>query len=84
MPKVGRELHVVGIAHAPRDFFFDQTVMRRFSVSVDRATVSEVDGIARCPEHMDFDELMERREERGSKVFAQSFIAPPCTQRTQD
>jgi hypothetical protein len=77
MPKVGGELHVVGTAQTPQDFFFDQTVMRRFSVSVEPAIVSDVDRIARWPEHMDFDELMERREERGTKVFAQEYLCSP-------
>ena len=77
MPKVGGELHVVGTAQTPQDFFFDQTVMRRFSVSVEPAIVSEAQRIARWPEHMDFDELMERREERGHKVFAQEYLCSP-------
>jgi hypothetical protein len=77
MPKVGGELHVVGTAQTPQDFFFDQTVMRRFSVSVEPAVVSEAKRIARWPEHMDFDELLERREERGHKVFAQEYLCSP-------
>jgi hypothetical protein len=77
MPKVGGELHVVGTAQTPQDFFFDQTVMRRFSVSVEPAIVSEAKRIARWPEHMDFDELLERREERGHKVFAQEYLCSP-------
>jgi hypothetical protein len=77
MPKVGGELHVVGTAQTPQDFFFDATVMRRFSVSVEPAIVSEAKRIARWPEHMDFDELTERREERGHKVFAQEYLCSP-------
>lgn len=77
MAKVGGELHVVGTAQTPQDFFFDKTVMRRFSVSVEPAVVSEAKRIARWPEHMDFNELMERREERGPKVFAQEYLCSP-------
>lgn len=77
MPKVGGELHVVGTAQTPQDFFFDQSVMRRFSVSVEPAIVSEAQRIARWPEHMGFEELMERREERGHKVFAQEYLCSP-------
>ena len=77
MPKVGAELHVVGTAQTPQDFFFDATVMRRFSVTVQPAIVSEAEHIALWPEHMDFDELLERREERGPKIFAQEYLCSP-------
>src|SRR3954471_7052952 len=77
MPKVGGELHVVGTPQTPQDFFFDGTVMRRFSVVVQPAIISEAERIARWPEHMDFDELMERREERGAKVFNQEYQCSP-------
>jgi hypothetical protein len=77
MPKAGGELHVVRTAQTPQDFFFDQTVMKRFSVSIEPAIVSEAQRIARWPEHMDFDELMARREERGHKVFAQEYLCSP-------
>jgi hypothetical protein len=73
MPKVGGELHVVGTTQTPQNFFFDQTVMRRFSVSVEPAIVSEAERIARWPEHMDFDKLMER----GPKVFSQEYLCSP-------
>jgi len=77
MPKVGGELHVVGTPQTPQDFFFDTTVMRRFSVVVQPAIISEAERIARWPEHMDFEELLERREERGAKVFAQEYLCSP-------
>lgn len=78
MPKVDGELHVVGTAQTPQDFFFDQTVMRRFSVSVEPAIISEAQRIARWPEHMSFEELLERREERGYKLFAQEYMCSPA------
>ena len=74
MPKVGGELHVVGTPQTPQDFFFDTTVMRRFSVVVQPAIISEAERIARWPEYMPFEELLERREERGAKVFNQEYI----------
>lgn len=77
MPKVGGELHVVGTAQTPQDFFFDSNVMRRFQVAIQPAIVSEAQRIALWPEHMDFDELMERREERGAKIFAQEYLCSP-------
>lgn len=77
MPKVGGELHVVGTAQTPQDFFFDTSIMRRFSVVVQPAIVSESQRIACWPEHMDFDELLERRDERGYKVFAQEYMCSP-------
>lgn len=77
MPKVGGELHVVGTAQTPQDFFFDQSIMKRFSVVIQPAIVSEAQGIALWPEHMDFEELLARREERGPKVFAQEYMCSP-------
>lgn len=77
MPKVGGELHVVGTAQTPQDFFFDTSIMRRFAVTIQPAIVSEAEKIALWPEHMDFEELMERREERGAKVFAQEYLCSP-------
>ena len=77
MPKVGGELHVVGTPQTPQDFFFDGTVMRRFSVVVQPAIISEAERIARWPEHMPFEELLERREERGAKVFNQEYMCSP-------
>jgi len=67
----------VGTAQTPQDFFFDKTIMRRFSVVVQPAIVSEAKRIARWPEHMEFEELLERREERGYKIFAQEYMCSP-------
>ncbi len=77
IPKSDGELHVVGTPQTPQDFFFDQSVMRRFTVVVQPAIVSEVRREALWPEHMDFDELIARRDERGPKVFAQEFLCSP-------
>jgi len=77
MPKVGGELHVVGTVQTPQDFFFNKDIMKRFSVVIQPAIVSEAKRIARWPEHMDFDELLARREERGHKVFAQEYMCSP-------
>jgi len=38
---------------------------------------TEREHTARWPEHMDFDELMERREKRGAKVFNQEYLCSP-------
>ena len=77
MPKEGGELHVVGTAQTPQDFFFDQQLMARFSVVVQPAIVSEAKRIALWPEHMSFEELLARRGERGPKVFAQEYLCSP-------
>lgn len=77
MPKKDGELHVVGTPQTPQDFFFDTDVMKRFTVLIQPAMVSEASRIALWPEHMDFEELLARRDERGAKIFNQEYMCSP-------
>jgi hypothetical protein len=77
MPKKEGELHVVGTAQTPQDFFFDQEVMQRVSVLIQPAMVSRAERKALWPEWMSFDELELREAERGPKVFAQEYLCSP-------
>jgi len=77
MPKKDGELHVVGTPQTPQDFFFDTDVMKRFTVLIQPAMVSEAQRIALWPEHMSFEELLARRDERGAKIFNQEYMCSP-------
>ena len=70
-------LHVVGTPQTPHDFFFNQKVMQEFAVMIKPAVLSYVKKEALWPEHMNFDELMKRKEIRGEKIFNQEYQVSP-------
>lgn len=73
----GGRLSVVGTPQTNFDFFFNQKVMQEFAVMVKPAVLSYVKKIALWPEHMNFDELMKRKEIRGDKIFNQEYMCSP-------
>jgi hypothetical protein len=77
MVMAGGRLHVAGTPQTNFDFFFDKEVMKKFAVMIKPAVVSYADHIALWPEHMDFDELMDRKQIRGKKVFNQEYMCSP-------
>lgn len=87
MPKKGGQLHVVGTPQTTQDFFFDKNVMSRFKVLVLPAILQEEvrdengsvvrPGIACWPEWMDYRELVQRRLERGERLFNQEYMCSP-------
>lgn len=80
MPTKNGELHIVGTPQTPNDFFFDIDVTYRFKVKILPAVVDEKKKIALWPEHMDFDELMIRKRERGDRVFNQEYNCIPISE----
>lgn len=77
MPKKGGRLHVVGTPQTNHDFFFQKNVMQNFSIMIKPAVVSYKKRQALWPEHMDFDTLMQKKAERGPKIFNQEFMCSP-------
>lgn len=74
MPKKGGELHVVGTPQTNEDFFFDKKLMGRFQVLELPAIISEAEKKVLWPDHMDYDELVIRRQERGERIFNQEYL----------
>ncbi|PIP38776.1 MAG: hypothetical protein COX19_10805 [Desulfobacterales bacterium CG23_combo_of_CG06-09_8_20_14_all_51_8] len=70
-------LHVAGTPQTNFDFFFDQKVMQEFAVMIKPAVLSYKEKTALWPEHMDFEELMKRKEIRGIKIFNQEYMCSP-------
>lgn len=77
MPKPKGFLHCVGTPQTPEDFYFDEKLMQRFDVQVLPAVTSEVNKTVLWPEHMSWNELMIRRDERGERVFNQEYLCKP-------
>jgi len=74
MPKKGGFLHTVGTPQTNDDFFFDKKLMGRFNVKELPAIVSEAEKKVLWKEHMNFNELITRREERGERIFNQEYL----------
>lgn len=77
MPLQGGFLHVVGTAQTYHDFFFDKKTMSRFKVRIMPAIKDYAKKEVLWPEHMDWEELQRRLEERGPKVFNQEYLCIP-------
>lgn len=71
------ELHVVGTAQTNHDFFFDKDLTSRFSVRVLPAIVDEKNKKVLWEEWMSWDDLMQRKRERGEKIFNQEYLCSP-------
>lgn len=77
MPKKNAFLHVVGTPQTTKDFFFNKNLMQRFEVTRLPAILDKNKKKVLWPEHMNFNELMIRRSERGSRVFNQEYLCRP-------
>lgn len=73
----GGRLQVVGTPQTNFDFFFDQTIMQEFAVMIKPAVLSYAKKEVLWEEHMDFEELMRRKEIRGEKIFNQEYMCSP-------
>lgn len=82
MPKKDGELHVVGTPQTSNDFFFNKDIMSRFAVKIMPAVINEVEKEVLWPEHMDYKELIQRRRERGEKLFNQEYMCLPAYSET--
>lgn len=73
----GGTCRIVGTPQTPEDFFFDSMMQKTFKFWITPAIVDEVNKIALWPEWMSFDELVQRREEQGEKIFNPEYMAYP-------
>lgn len=74
------ELHCAGTPQTNNDFFFDQSITKRFEVSILPAIQkNEITGeeFALWPEWMDLKELYEKREERTARIFSKEYLCTP-------
>ena len=78
-PMVNRngKCRIVGTPQTNHDFFFDEDLRGKFSVSIKPAIVDEVNGIAVFPEWKSYAELVEIRNTIGEKPFNQEYMAKP-------
>lgn len=77
IPIKGAFIHIAGTAQTNDDFFFDKKFLKRFEVRVLPAIQDYKNKICLWPEHMDWDELMARKDERGEKIFNQEYMCSP-------
>ncbi len=77
IPNRGAFLHVVGTPQTKDDFFFDKKFLKRFEVRILPAIVDYKKKISLWPEHYDYQELIERKSERGEKIFNQEYMCSP-------
>jgi len=77
IPNKGAFLHIVGTPQTNEDFFFDKDFLRRFEVRILPAILDNKDKIVLWPEHMNYEELQERKIERGEKIFNQEYLCSP-------
>jgi len=80
MPKKDAFLHVVGTPQTNEDFFFDDNIMARFKVKIMPAIIDEKRKKVLWPEHMPYNELEKRRQERGEKIFNQEYMCKPYSE----
>jgi hypothetical protein len=73
----GGSCRIVGTPQTPEDFFFDKTMQKKFNFWLTPAIVDEHNKVALWPEWMSFEELVERREEQGERIFNPEYMAIP-------
>ncbi len=71
------EIHVCGTPQTNEDFFFNKDLMGRFKVMVTPAIKDEINKVTLWPEWMGWEELQQRRRERGDKMFNQEYLCSP-------
>ena len=77
MPTKNGQLHAVGTPQTVYDFYFDKNVTSRFAVKILPAIISEIEKKVLWPEYMSFEELLQRRKERGNRIFNQEYLCSP-------
>lgn len=68
---------VVGTPQTNSDFFFDEQLQRKFSVSIKPAIMDEAKRIVIFPEWKSYEDLCEIRETIGEKAFNQEYMTKP-------
>ena len=77
MPKKGGFCKIVGTPQTTTDFFFDKEMKKKFAVIVQPAEKDPVNKISLWPEHMDWQELQDRKAIRGQKIYNQEYLCSP-------
>ena len=78
MVKKGGICRVVGTPQTNHDFFFDESLAKKFSISVRPAIINEVRKQALFPEWKSYEELVEIRDTIGEKSFNQEYMTKPA------
>jgi hypothetical protein len=77
MPKKGAFCKIVGTPQTTADFFFDDEMKRKFAMIIQPAEKDPVNKISLWPEHMDWNELQQRKAIRGNKIYNQEYLCSP-------
>jgi hypothetical protein len=77
MPKKFGFCKIVGTPQTTADFFFDREMKKKFKLLVQPAEKDPVNKIALWPEHMNWEELQERKNIRGAKIYNQEYLCSP-------
>lgn len=77
MVKKGGQLHIAGTPQTKSDFFFDDQLKKSFASLILPAIVDEKNKKTLWPEWMDWDKLMQKKAERGEKIFNQEYMCSP-------
>lgn len=77
MVKKGGIFRVVGTPQTNNDFFFDEQLQNKFSVSIKPAIVDEAKKLVIFPEWKSYEELCEIRDTIGEKAFNQEYMTKP-------
>ncbi len=80
MPSKNGFLHVVGTPQTNKDFFFDDNIMSRFEVLELPAITNFVNKEVLWKEHMPWEELIKRKQERGTRIFNQEYLCKPFSE----
>lgn len=77
MVKKGGVCRVVGTPQTNNDFFFDEQLQNKFSVSIRPAIIDEAKKQVIFPEWKSYEELCEIRDTIGEKAFNQEYMTKP-------
>lgn len=77
MVKKNGKCRVVGTPQTNHDFFFDEALRNKFSVSVRPAIIDEAKKLVIFSEWKSYDELVEIRNTIGEKAFNQEYMTKP-------
>lgn len=77
MVKAGGQIHIAGTPQTTEDFFFDKELIKGFKYLMLPAIVDEANKVVLWEEWMDWDRLMEKKREKGEKIFKQEYLCSP-------
>ena len=77
MPFKGGFCKIVGTPQTNADFFFDKEMQQKFAVIIQSAEKDQKNKIALWPEHMNWQELQQRKLIRGKRIYNQEYLCSP-------